>query len=123
MSFAGPLSPRLDRSRDSHARMRAALRTVRHSLAITHRKLLGVRWLEYCEVVPGPDYCQWGCLCLSVLLSVCLSVCCSVCAVADLIGVPIGNAKALATSVVPCGYHHVSVQSGIRWVLGALLSC
>ena len=90
--------------------MRAALRTVRHSLAITHRKLLGVRWLEYCEVVPDTDYCQWGYLCLSVLLSVCLSVCCSVCTIADLIGAPVGNATAPAMSVVPYGYHHVSVH-------------
>ena len=65
------------RSRDSHACM-PLLCTVRHSLTITHRKLLGVRWLEYCEVVPGTDYCQWGCLCLSVLLSVCPSAVLSV---------------------------------------------
>ena len=58
--------------------MHAPLRTVRHSLTITHRKLLGVRWLGYCEVVPDTDYCQWGCLCLSVLLSVCLSAVLSV---------------------------------------------
>ena len=58
------------RSRDSYACV-PTLCTVRHAITITHRKLPGVRWLEYCEVVPGTDYCQWGCLCLSVLLSLC----------------------------------------------------
>ena len=49
-------------------------------------------------------------LSVSVCNAACLSDGCLICAVADWEGAPVGSAKALAASVVPYGYYHVSVQ-------------
>ena len=99
------------RSRDSHACVPpCALSGIRsRSLIVSCSECVGssiVRLSLTPNVVNGVTY-----VCLCCCLSVCLSVCCSVCNVADLIGAPVGNATAPAMSVVPYGYHHVSVHN------------